>query len=146
MIARHGNGNKKDGTPAASYKITDPLGLMYECEQEIKAIGIEDFDIKLKIQAQNEILGDFMPTGKEEDRPMLVVQDIRPLRRKDDGEQFGYSFFCKSIGSGIQTRFTVVNGVINKCGMPNKQGIIYCTKRPKSNRGFFRMEEYTIVR
>ena len=146
MIARHGNGNKKDGTPAASYKITDPLGLMYECEQEIKAIGIEDFDIKLKIQAQNEILGDFMPTGKEEDRPMLVVQDIRPLRRKDDGEQFGYSFFCKSIGSGIQTRFTVVNGVINKCGMPNKQGIIYCTKRPKSNKGFFRMEEYTIVR
>lgn len=145
IISRHADGNKKDGKPAASYRINDMAGLLHECEDEVKNLHLKDLDRKLKIQAQNEILGYFMPTGKEEDRPLLMVQEVKPLIRKADGEQFGYSYFCKSIGSGIQTRFTVVNQSVKKCGLAAKGNIIFCTKRPHQNKGFFRMEEYRLV-
>lgn len=145
LLSHHANGLKKDGSPAASWKITDMDGLLRECEDTINTLQINDFDLRFKIQAQNDILGYFMPTGKEEDRPKLLVQEVKPLVRKADGEQFGYSYFCKSLGSGIQTRFTVVNRVVNRNGLAQKNNIIYCTKRPTQNNGFFRMEAYEII-
>lgn len=142
ILSQYGNGNKKDGTPATSWKILDMKSTLHGCEDLLRGMDVPDFDTRLKIQAQNDILGYFMPTGKEEDRPKLLVQEVRPLVRKADGEQFGYSYFCKSLGSGIQTRFTVVNRVVNRCGLAQKNDIIYCTKKPTLNNGFFRMEAY----
>lgn len=142
LLSKYANGNKKDGSPALSWTIIDMNSLLHSCEETILNLDIKDFDLKLKIKAQEDILGYFMPTGKDEDRPKLLVQDVKPLIRKADGEQFGLSYFCKSLGSGIQTRFTVVNSVIKKCGEVKKGDIIYCTKKPTLNKGFFRMEAY----
>ena len=64
-------------------------------------------------------------SGKEEDRRKLYITDIYPLKRKRDGKQFGYSVITKSIGSGVESRFSVFNRVFDK--EPVKKGdIIYC--------------------
>ena len=52
-------------------------------------------------------------SDKEEDRPKLFIKDVFPLKRKKDGKQFGYSIITHSIGSGIESRFTVFNKVFN---------------------------------
>ena len=139
------SGLRKGGEPAARYKIVDMTGLLKTVGSFIESMDIEDFDIKVKIQAQKEILGYFVPTGNECDRPLLYVEDVKPLVRKSDKKQFGYSYFCKSLGSGIQNRFTVVNSVIEKCGKVSPNSIILCTKKPSINHGFFRMEDYQLI-
>lgn len=145
VMSHHADGKRKDGKDAASWKITDMEGLLHECEEKIKESAPGDLPRKVKIAAQEEILGYFVPSGREEERPYLYVQDIKVLKRKADGEQFGYSYFCRSVGSGIQNRFTVVNKTVAKCGEVHKGDIILCTKRPQQNHGFFRMEEYQLV-
>ena len=76
ILSQYGNGNKKDGTPAASWKILDMKSTLHGCEDLLRGMDVPDFDTRLKIQAQNDILGYFMPTGKEEDRPKLFVQEV----------------------------------------------------------------------
>lgn len=139
------NGLRKDGTPASRFKILDVIGLMRAVGNHLESLDIDDFDKKIKIHAQKEILGYFVPTGREEDRPLLYVEEVKPLVRKADKKQFGYSYFCRSIGSGIQNRFTVVNSTAEKCGLVQKNSIIRCTKKPSQNNGFFRISEYEFV-
>ena len=66
--------------------------------------------------------------------------DIYPLVRKKDGKQFGYSMITKSIGSGVESRFTVFNRVFDT--EPVKKGdIIYLTSWSRDGQ-YFRMEGY----
>ena len=51
-------------------------------------------------------------SGKDEDRRKLYVLDLYPLKRKKDGKQFGYSIITKSIGSGKESRFTILTHFI----------------------------------
>lgn len=73
-------------------------------------------------------------SSKDGDRRKLYVTDVRPLHRKKDGKQFGYSVFTKSIGSGKESRFTVYNRVFDRDPI-NEGDIIYC-------RGFERDGQY----
>lgn len=62
------------------------------------------------------------------------------LVRKKDKKQFGFSVVTKSIGSGIESRFTVLNRVYDK--EPVKKGdIIYC-KNYEIDGQYFRMTSY----
>ena len=79
-------------------------------------------------------------SGRNEDRRKLYLTDVLPLKRKKDGKQFGYSFYTKSIGSGIESRFTVFNRVFNR--RPVKQGdIIYCRSFERDG-SYYRMTDY----
>ena len=59
---------------------------------------------------------------------------------KKDGKVFGQSVVTKSIGSGIETRFTVFSRVFDKDPI-QKGEIIYCTGYEREGK-YFRMTGY----
>ena len=92
--------------------------------QKTSPITVHDI---LKVKNFSEIMGYVgYVSGNENDRRKLFVKEIYPLKRKSDGAQFGYSIITQSIGSGIESRFTVFNRLYNNA--PIKKGdIILCT-------------------
>ena len=68
---------------------------------------------------------------------------VTPLKRRTDGKQFGYSVITRSIGSGIQSRFTVFNRVFNQCPI-KEDDIIYCTGYDRDGE-WFTMTGYTKI-
>lgn len=69
--------------------------------------------------------------------------DVYELVRKKDNKQFGYSIITKSIGSGKESRFTVVNKVYDEDPI-HKGDIIYC-KGYEMNGQFFRLTRFEKV-
>lgn len=68
---------------------------------------------------------------------------MKPLHRKRDDKLFGYSLFTKSIGSGVESRFTVFCKVFDR--EPIQKGdIIYC-KSWERDGIYFRMLDYEKV-
>ena len=65
-------------------------------------------------------------SGKESDRRKLFVKEVYPLKRKKDGVQFGYSIITQSIGSGVESRFTIFNRLYDKEPI-KKDDIILCS-------------------
>lgn len=78
--------------------------------------------------------------SKKEDRPKLFVLDIHPVCRKKDNKQFGYSVITKSIGSGVESRFTVFNSTYQKCPI-QKGDILYCRKYEREGK-YFKLSTY----
>lgn len=127
IIKQYSSDTTKAGTPAKSYTILDMDGLLEAYEKAIKEAGMEDLSDILKVQNFKEYMGYAgYISGKEEDRPKLLVQAVYPLHRKKDKVQFGYSILTKSIGSGKEARFTVFNRVYNPDPI-KENDIIYCT-------------------
>ena len=103
---------------------------------------MEDLSDILKVRNFADVMGYVgYVSGKEEDRRKLYVLETYPLVRKKDGKQFGYSVVTKSIGSGKESRFTVVNSLYNKEPI-SKGDIIYC-KNFERNGQYFRLTQYT---
>ena len=96
----------------------------------------------IKIQNFKEYMGYIgYQSDKDSDRPKLYVLGVYPLKRKKDGFQFGYTVVTKSIGSGIETRWTVRKGVYEK--NPIKENdIIFCQQWDRNERGYFTMLKY----
>ena len=141
IVTKYAVGVTKSGGIAKSYTILDVTSIMHETEEAIKRSNLLDLSDVLKVQNFNDIMGYAgYISGKPEDRPKLYIVDIYPLKRKDNGEQFGYSVITKSIGSGIKSRFTVVNSVFNK--EPIKKGDMILCKNYTRNGEYFRMTSY----
>lgn len=144
IIARYSNGKTKAGAEAKSYTVLDAKSIMHEIEDAIKAAGMEDLSDIVKIQNFHEAMGYIGYTsGKEEDRRKLYILDTYPLIRKKDGKQFGYSVITKSIGSGVESRFTVFNRVYDKEPI-HKGDVIYC-KGFERNGQYFTLTMYERV-
>ena len=79
-------------------------------------------------------------TDREEDRPKLHVKSVAPLKRKKDKRQFGYSIVAKSLGSGIETRYTVMNSVFNREPVV-PDDIIYCKGYEREGQ-YFKLTNY----
>ncbi len=126
IVSKYAVGVTKSGGIAKSYTILDVVSIMHEMEDVIKSIKMDDLSDVIKVKNFEDIMGYAgYISGKEQDRPKLYITGVYPLVRKRDGVQFGYSVKTKSIGSGIESRFTVMNGVYNK--QPIKEGdIIFC--------------------
>ena len=74
----------------------------------------------------------------------MFVKDIFPVKRRSDGKQFGYNILTQSVGSGIESRFTVFNRVYDNA--PIKKGdVIKCIKYTRDSKGYFTMEAYRHV-
>lgn len=141
IVSKYAVGVTKSGGVAKSYTILDVTSIMHEAEDAIKRSNLPDLSDVLKVQNFNDIMGYAgYISGKPEDRPKLYIVDIYPLKRKDSSEQFGYSVITKSIGSGIESRFTVVNSVFNK--EPIKKGDMILCKSYTRNGEYFRMTSY----
>ena len=134
----------KDGKEAKSYTLTNTAGLLREIEGVIMAAHMDDIEDRIKIKNFEDIMGYIGYTsGKEEDRRKLYVLDIHQLRRKRDNVQFGYSVITKSVGSGVEARFTVFNRVYEKDPI-GKGDIIYC-KSYERNGQYFTLTSYETI-
>ena len=126
IVAKFAVGVTKSGGVAKSYTLLDVRAILRELEDLIKSMGIADLDDIVKIRNYKDIMGYIgYVSGREEDRRKLFVTGIKPIYRKRDGKQWAYSIFTKSIGSGVEARFTTLNHVYNKDPV-HENDIIYC--------------------
>lgn len=143
-IIKYSVGFTKSGANAKSYTLLDVESILREVEDEIKKIHMEDLSDIIKVRNFFDVMGYVgYVSNKEEDRRKLYVLEIYPLQRKKDNKQFGYSIITKSIGSGKESRFTVMNRVFDKA--PIKKGdIIHCNGYEKDGQ-YFTLTNYSIV-
>ncbi len=144
IVKKYSIGVTKSGGVAKSYTLLDVASILKEAEEAIKTVGMADLDDLLKVRNFYDIMGYIgYVSGKEEDRRKLYVTDVKPLHRKKDGKLFGYSVFTKSVGSGKESRFTVLCKVFDN--NPIKEGdIIYCTGYERDGK-YFRLTAYEPV-
>ena len=141
IVQRYSTGTTKAGKESVNYRILDMQSILHECEEEILRMSLPDLDVVTKVHYFNEAMGySGYVTGREEDRPLLYVKETYPLKRKKDGKQFGYSIITQSIGSGIETRFTVFNRVYDKEPV-DKGDVITCIGYTKEGP-YFTMTGY----
>lgn len=142
MAFDYGTAVTKLGKPSANITITDMSGLLHACEDKIKSLGLEDLEPLLKWQNFKDYAGYAgYISWNEQDRNLLYIKGVYPLKRKKDGKQFAYSIITKSVGSGIESRFTIWNNVFN--ANPIKENdFIRCLKYSRDNKGYFTMEVY----
>ena len=144
IVSKYSVGVTKSGGVAKSYTLLDVKSIMSEVEDAIKDIHMDDLGDLLKVRNFVDVMGYVgYVSGKEEDRRKLYVLDVFTLVRKKDNKQFGYSIITKSIGSGIESRFTVVNKLYDQD--PIKKGdIIYC-KSFEKNGQYYRLTGYNKI-
>lgn len=141
IVKKYAVGTTKSGGAAKSYTLLDVMSILREAEGLVRAVGMDDLSDIIKVRNFYDIMGYIgYVSGKEEDRRKLYVTEVKPLHRKSDNKQFGYSIFTKSIGSGKESRFTVFSKVFNSD--PIAEGdIIYCQCFERDG-GYFRLTAY----
>ena len=144
IVQKYAVGVTKSGGEAKSYTLLDVMSILRDVEAYIKGMGIEDISDIIKVRNFYDVMGYIgYVSGKDSDRRKLYVTKIMPVSRKSDGKQFGYGVFTKSIGSGVESRFTVFNSVYNR--EPIKEGdIIYCKDYIREGK-YFKMTAYERV-
>lgn len=141
IVKKYAVGVTKSGGIAKNYTLLDIESILRELEDAIKSIKLDDLSDILKVQNFKDAMGYIgYVSGKEEDRRKLYVMDVFELCRKKDGKQFGYSIITKSIGSGIESRFTVFNKVYNEDPI-KKNDIILC-KGYETEGKYFKLTRY----
>lgn len=141
IVKRHAVGVTKSGNEAKSYTLLDVKAILLEIEEFIKSMNVNDLDDIIKVKNFISIMGyPGYTSGKPEDRRKLYIKNIYPISRKKDGKQFGYSVLTKSIGSGVDGRFTVFNRIFDKNPI-NEGEIIYCKKFERDG-AYFVLKEY----
>ena len=144
IVQKYAVGVTKSGGVAKSYTLLDVMSIMHEAEDAVKDLHMNDLSIVAKVRNFADVMGYVgYVSGREEDRKKLYVSDVYELVRRKDNKQFGYSIITKSIGSGIESRFTVVNSVYNEDPI-QKGDIIYC-KGWERNGQYFRLTRFEKV-
>lgn len=141
LVSQNASDKGVKGDVLKAFKIKNIDNILNESEKFILSLNLEDFDFKNKIASQKEFLGFVsLTTELEEDRPKLYVKEIYPLRRKSDGVQFGYSIIAQSIGSGIESRYTIFDKVF-RLNPIDVDDIIQCFKYSQNGQ-YFTLEKY----
>lgn len=141
IVRKYSTSTTKSGADAKSYTLHNPMAIVRECENHIKAAHVSDLNLKLKVINFKEAMGYAgYVSGREEDRSILFVTDVRPVKRKKDGAVFGYSIFTQSIGSGKESRMTVFKTTYEKD--PIKPNDIVVCKRWDRDGQYFQLLSY----
>lgn len=144
IVNKYAVGVTKAGGVAKSYTLLDVASILREAEDAVKAVHMDDLSDILKVRNFADVMGYVgYVSGKEEDRRKLYVMDIYPVVRRKDNKQFGYSIITKSIGSGKDGRFTVLNKVYDADPI-HKNDIIYCKSFERDGQ-YFRLTGYSKV-
>lgn len=145
IVAKYSNGLTKDGKEAKFFKLMDVWAIIHNCENAIRSIGIPDFGVVTKAKKFADVMGySGYVSGKDEDRPKLYVREIFPVCRKKDGKQFGYNILTSSLGSGIDSRFTIMNRVYEKDPV-QKGDVIYVRAFDRDGQYFTLTSYYHII-
>lgn len=144
VVEKYSIGVTKSGGVAKSYRLLDINSIMKEIDDAVKSLKLEDLSTPIKVKNFADIMGYAGYTSnKESDRRKLYILETYPLVRRSDKKQFGYSIITKSIGSGKEGRFSVMNRVYNTD--PIKKGdIIYC-KSYYRDKGYFTLTEFSKI-
>lgn len=143
IITRYSTNIGKNGNALKTYTITDCISIIHECEQQILSIGLQNIDLKVRIQNQIEILGYISTmTGKESDRRLLIVLDVKPLISKQNNSAWGYAIETQSIGSGKHGRMTIRASDFDELPIA-KQDIIYAENIYKNKKGYWYLNQYS---
>lgn len=136
IVSKYAVGTTKAGGVAKSYTIIDVMAILREIEEKIKSMNMDDLSDLTKVQNFYDVMGYIgYVSGREQDRRKLYILDVKPIYRNKDHKQFGYGIITKSIGSGKEARFTVMNWLYNKD--PIKKGdIIYCKRYDRDGQYF----------
>lgn len=127
IVKKYASGKTRNGSESKNYILLDVGSIMCECEAMIKNAGLNDLSDVIKVRNFADIMGYAgYVSGNENDRRKLFVKEVYPVKRKRDGVQFGYSIITQSIGSGVESRFTVFNRLYNNDPI-HKGDIILCT-------------------
>ena len=144
IVQKYSNDKTKSGAESKSYTIFDIDAIMRECEEMLKSTSMPDLSDIIKVKNFSDIMGySGYVSGKESDRRKLFVKEVYPLKRKKDGVQFGYSVITQSIGSGIESRFTVFNRLYDKEPI-KKDDIILCSTFTREG-AYFTLTGYSHV-
>lgn len=144
IIERHSVCITKSGTPSKSYELKDINAILSEVEKMVKQSNLKDLDNTVKVKNFVNMMGYVgYITDRKEDRTKLYIMDIYPLKRKRDGKQFGYSVITKSIGSGVEARFTCFNSVYNTS--PIEKGDIINVTGWERDGIYFKLNSYTKI-
>lgn len=145
-VRSHATWLKKDGTEAKSYTLADVPAILSEVEILIRAANLPDVNDVTKVKNYCDIMGQSgYVSGVDADRPKLFVKEVFPVKRKSDGKQFGYNILTQSIGSGIESRFTVFNPAYRQD--PIKPGdVIFATSWRREKGMYFTLESYRHIR
>lgn len=142
IIRDYATDKNAKGEPLKSYTITDMRGLLNACEHSIKALGLNDLPIRTKMANQREILNYIdLTTHNPEDRRRLYVQDIYPMRSKQNNMVWGYSVITRSIGTGKTARLTVRSYTYDIDPI-KKDDIIYAKSLKKNDAGYWYLVDY----
>lgn len=145
VVQKYAVGTTKSGGVAKRYTLLDVKSLLLEIEEIILAENLPDVNIIAKVKSFKEAAGYLgYVSNKEEERPLLYVLELYPLKRRKDGKQFGYSVITKSIGSGKETRFSVFNRVYDKAPI-QADDVIFCKGYTLDN-GYFTLTNYEIIK
>ena len=145
IVAKYSNGLTKDGKEAKSFKILDIWSIIHNCEKAIKSLELPDFSVVTKAKKFADVMGySGYASGLDEDRPKLYVREIFPVCRKKDGKQFGYNILTSSLGSGIESKFTIMNRVYDKDPV-RKGDIIYARSYDRDGQYFTLTSYYHVT-
>jgi hypothetical protein len=117
---------------------------MKEAEVVIKSLSLPDIDFVVKMQNFIDVTGyaGFI-SGDESDRRKLYIKDVHPMKRKKDGQQFGYGVITKSIGSGKEARFTIFNKLYET--LPVQKGSVILCKSYTTENGYYTLRDYEVL-
>lgn len=136
-----------NGKPLRCGKIMNIDALLSELEEAIINTDIDDFSYSEIAEMQKFYMGFIsFATNNPDERWIIYIHDIVPARRRSDKKQFGYSILAQSIGSGKQTRMTIVNSVYKN--NPIEAGDIVRIINPggwSNERGYFRLNKYIAI-
>lgn len=145
IVQRCTTSTRKDGKDAASYTFhseEDVMKCLYDCEKAVRAVGMEDLDMKVKIRNSIDILGYCdVRTGREVDRRRLLITEVFPL--KTNGALWAYRLATKSLGSGKTARVTVKADLYNRSPI-NEGDIIYAAELYKNKAGYWYISNYSL--
>jgi DNA polymerase III subunit alpha len=141
IVKAHSSCKTKTGGESKSYTLLDTPAILKEIEKKILSLGLDDLSDVIKVRNFADAMGYVgYVSGKEQDRRKLYITDVYPLIRKKDNKQFGYSVLTKSIGSGVESRFTLLNRFYNE--KPLKKDDIIYLKGWERDGVYFRMLSY----
>lgn len=145
IVARFSNGLTKSGKEARSFTLLDIWSIIHECETAVKALGLSDFSVVTKAKKFADVMGySGYASGLDEDRPKLYVREIFPVCRKKDGKQFGYNILTSSLGSGIESKFTIMNRVY-EADPVYKGDVIYAKSYTRDGQYFTLTSYYHVI-
>ena len=145
VVSRHATGVTKAGKESSNWILHDVPQIIRECEERIKGLNLPDLGILTKVRNFAEAMGySGYVSGREEDRPILYIKEVFPVKRKRDGAQFAYNILTQSIGSGIESRFTIFNKLF--ASEPVAKGDIILCKRYRQDGAYFTMTDYMKIR